>query len=76
MGFRSGVATIKTHVKKHIRMHAQHTITIIGLSANIIGGGLHDHFMGKGMFALVMIKIFIRDPEITRKVATGSIKIS
>ena len=63
---------------KEIGPHAQDMITILDSIINIIGrgGGVNmTNLMSTRIFTLIMNKIFIRAPNITRNVATSSIWI-
>ena len=58
---------------KEIRLHARNMITILSSIVSIVGWKLYDHLMSTKMLNLMMNKMFICTPIITRKVAKASI---
>jgi hypothetical protein len=58
---------------KEIELHAYNMLSILGSIINMIGGNLCDHSMSRTLFTLIMNKIFIRAPKVTRKVVAGMV---
>ena len=66
--------TPKIHAfKKRMDYMLQNMLTIWSSIVNMAEGVLHDHSMSTRNFTLIMNKILIRAPKITRKVVVASI---